>query len=448
MKEYRSMFHGKIRDKKMKKLYLPLAAAPLPVGDKKVKKLYLPLAAAAPLPVGVITQAMRRVYRRVEALVEEVPTKQVPSRSSLKRGRAAEFHNLSEKVVYMCYEDIGGGAGSMKKLKALQNLIPNSNKIDKASMLDDAIEYLKQLQLQVQKERCLLLNDDDKLGDEYSELELQFKLQFGRHRVVGSCNGLICLSVHYYSVQPQIIIWNPSTRKSVTLPMAPKPQCPNIMSVYGFGAHPTTQKYKVIRLEYKVESLFKLPAKVEIYTQGTRSWRDISSSAPPHYYVTPKWSRQPFLNGVVHWVCESFSEGGFRKWIMLFDTASESFSEFMLPTPLAQEPGTPILNSVKLFGESLALFCSGQSNNNSCCIWVMKEYGVAESWTMLFTFNILGMPQKIFGLRKNGEVLLASKNSLASYASATETLRDTGITISSGALVSFDSFMETLVLVE
>uniref|UniRef100_A0A0A9G7B9 BHLH domain-containing protein n=1 Tax=Arundo donax TaxID=35708 RepID=A0A0A9G7B9_ARUDO len=35
-------------------------------------------------------------------------------------------------------------------MKALQNLIPNSSKTDKASMLDDAIEYLKQLQLQVQ----------------------------------------------------------------------------------------------------------------------------------------------------------------------------------------------------------------------------------------------------------------------------------------------------------
>ncbi|XP_062221640.1 transcription factor PHYTOCHROME INTERACTING FACTOR-LIKE 15-like isoform X2 [Phragmites australis] len=37
-----------------------------------------------------------------------------------------------------------------EKMKALQNLIPNSSKTDKASMLDDAIEYLKQLQLQVQ----------------------------------------------------------------------------------------------------------------------------------------------------------------------------------------------------------------------------------------------------------------------------------------------------------
>ncbi|XP_058179358.1 transcription factor SPATULA-like isoform X1 [Rhododendron vialii] len=77
----------------------------------------------------------------LEALVEEVPTKQVPSRSSLKRGRAAEFHNLSEKRRRSRINE---------KMKALQNLIPNSNKTDKASMLDDAIEYLKQLQLQVQ----------------------------------------------------------------------------------------------------------------------------------------------------------------------------------------------------------------------------------------------------------------------------------------------------------
>ncbi|XP_047320061.1 transcription factor SPATULA-like [Impatiens glandulifera] len=58
-----------------------------------------------------------------------------------KRTRAAEFHNLSEKKRRSRINE---------KMKALQNLIPNSNKTDKASMLDEAIEYLKQLQLQVQ----------------------------------------------------------------------------------------------------------------------------------------------------------------------------------------------------------------------------------------------------------------------------------------------------------
>ncbi|KAA3475129.1 transcription factor PIF3 [Gossypium australe] len=37
-----------------------------------------------------------------------------------------------------------------EKMRALQELIPNCNKVDKASMLDEAIDYLKTLQLQVQ----------------------------------------------------------------------------------------------------------------------------------------------------------------------------------------------------------------------------------------------------------------------------------------------------------
>ncbi|XP_054823987.1 transcription factor SPATULA-like, partial [Prosopis cineraria] len=77
----------------------------------------------------------------IEALVERQPVKSVPPRSSSKRSRAAEVHNLSEKRRRSRINE---------KMKALQNLIPNSNKTDKASMLDEAIEYLKQLQLQVQ----------------------------------------------------------------------------------------------------------------------------------------------------------------------------------------------------------------------------------------------------------------------------------------------------------
>ncbi|GMI76886.1 hypothetical protein HRI_001357800 [Hibiscus trionum] len=76
-----------------------------------------------------------------EALVDEAPPKPGPPRSSSKRSRAAEVHNLSEKRRRSRINE---------KMKALQNLIPNSNKTDKASMLDEAIEYLKQLQLQVQ----------------------------------------------------------------------------------------------------------------------------------------------------------------------------------------------------------------------------------------------------------------------------------------------------------
>ncbi|PUZ63942.1 hypothetical protein GQ55_3G106200 [Panicum hallii var. hallii] len=62
------------------------------------------------------------------------------SRSN-KRSRTAEVHNLSER---RRRDRIN------QKMRALQELIPNCNKIDKASMLEEAIEYLKTLQLQVQ----------------------------------------------------------------------------------------------------------------------------------------------------------------------------------------------------------------------------------------------------------------------------------------------------------
>ncbi|KAM0025676.1 putative transcription factor bHLH family [Helianthus debilis subsp. tardiflorus] len=63
------------------------------------------------------------------------------SGSGSKRSRAAEVHNLSERRRRDRINE---------KMRALQELIPNCNKVDKASMLDEAIEYLKTLQLQVQ----------------------------------------------------------------------------------------------------------------------------------------------------------------------------------------------------------------------------------------------------------------------------------------------------------
>ncbi|XP_057798283.1 transcription factor PIF3-like isoform X3 [Salvia miltiorrhiza] len=61
--------------------------------------------------------------------------------SGSKRRRATEMHNLSER---RRRDRIN------QKMHALQELIPNCNKADKASMLDEAIEYVKNLKHQVQ----------------------------------------------------------------------------------------------------------------------------------------------------------------------------------------------------------------------------------------------------------------------------------------------------------
>ncbi|KAK6128148.1 hypothetical protein DH2020_038101 [Rehmannia glutinosa] len=62
------------------------------------------------------------------------------SQSSARRSRAAAVHNQSERRRRDRINE---------KMKALQKLVPNASKTDKASMLDEVIEYLKQLQAQV-----------------------------------------------------------------------------------------------------------------------------------------------------------------------------------------------------------------------------------------------------------------------------------------------------------
>ncbi|KAG2697874.1 hypothetical protein I3843_07G124800 [Carya illinoinensis] len=97
------------------------------------------------------TYSLRRTYEETESSagpsenVEEPQglRKQAPGRSCTggKRSRTAEVHNLSER---RRRDKIN------KRMRVLKELIPNCNKVDKASMLDEAIEYLKTLQLQLQ----------------------------------------------------------------------------------------------------------------------------------------------------------------------------------------------------------------------------------------------------------------------------------------------------------
>lgn len=87
-------------------------------------------------------EAEENDYRTEDIEFESAEAKmRARSSTSTKRSRAAEVHNQSERRRRDRINE---------KMRALQELIPRCNKSDKASMLDEAIEYLKSLQLQVQ----------------------------------------------------------------------------------------------------------------------------------------------------------------------------------------------------------------------------------------------------------------------------------------------------------
>ncbi|CAA7050100.1 unnamed protein product [Microthlaspi erraticum] len=93
-----------------------------------------------PIQIQPATETEKRKER--EVTTNEIEgSEEARGSTSRKRSRAAEMHNISER---RRREKIN------ERMKALQEVIPRCNKSDKASMLEDAIDYVKSLQMQIQ----------------------------------------------------------------------------------------------------------------------------------------------------------------------------------------------------------------------------------------------------------------------------------------------------------
>lgn len=297
------------------------------------------------------------------------------------------------------------------------------------------------------KEHYLLLPDDKKFDENYVELDFPFNSTIGYFRIVGSCNGLICLCDDYFQDAENVILWNPCLRKSVTLALPEKPQNP-YMCVIGFGFDLSKNVFKVVRIIYEKECLnqLRVPPNVEVYEQGGGEWRGIGCAPPQYFIVEFMWS-QVFVHDAVHWVAYNPSvAGGFHNLIIAFEMRYDMFREIELPPVVADQ--RPTCLSVTLFKDSLAVLCGGQSGSGACSVWVMRDYGVFETWTKLYNITLPDFLSRTLGFRKNGEILITSDTGeLISYDSATKTMTNTIIQGSSYSLKVL-SFVESLVLLE
>nr|XP_016515370.1 PREDICTED: transcription factor PIF7-like [Nicotiana tabacum] len=77
----------------------------------------------------------------IAGLENKETERETKAHNTLGRSRTAAVHNQSERRRRDRINE---------KMKALQKLVPNASKTDKASMLDEVIKYLKQLQAQIQ----------------------------------------------------------------------------------------------------------------------------------------------------------------------------------------------------------------------------------------------------------------------------------------------------------
>ncbi|XP_022747910.1 F-box protein At3g07870-like [Durio zibethinus] len=243
----------------------------------------------------------------------------------------------------------------------------------------------------------------------------------GEPSMVGSCNGLLCLSINY---PEDFYVWNPVRNEYVTLPMPNIKAGNRLCSYSGFGFCPRTDTYKVIRM-VRYGSMPSMAwtgssnqAMCEVYTLGTNTWRTIEDVPVPHYGGLI--CKTPF-NGAVHWICSfKINDEKFPLWICAFKIEDENWASILLPLPLLEVPGLEFTDQRKelllswlqlgVLDNCLAIF--DKSQDSLLNIWMMKDYGVRESWIKGWSVESR-MPSEIhvpsllpLKLTKDGDLLM------------------------------------------
>uniref|UniRef100_A0A5B7AF69 Putative F-box protein CPR30-like n=1 Tax=Davidia involucrata TaxID=16924 RepID=A0A5B7AF69_DAVIN len=269
-------------------------------------------------------------------------------------------------------------------------------------------------------------------NDETFTIPINLNIPFLRiskpFRISGTCDGLVCLSV--VPLASIILLWNPATRVFKDLPTSPiaRPNTLPIKVVLGFGFDQNAKDYKLLRIVYYCYPL----SQVEVYSLSTNSWREIKTDLRCLIFES---SCSVFLKGRFHWTAIGFQELNGRELIVSFDMGDEVFC-YTKPPPFRfrddddydDDDDDCLRWHLVVFKECLGMIiCSDNGPNKKFDIWVMNEYGVAESWTKHISFGPYPGINRPMRCGKKCEVLLEKDDGdLVLYDPTSQTTKDLG----------------------
>ncbi|CAI0383790.1 unnamed protein product [Linum tenue] len=229
-------------------------------------------------------------------------------------------------------------------------------------------------------------------------IQVPFWPSMPEFEVIGSCNGLLCLSDSLYG--DALYVYNPFAGKFTQLPKSEHYAGQEV--VFGFGFHPRTKEYKVIKIVYyrgrgrssgsgRPVGSRRMMSDVQILTLGSSSgWRTQPKFS--HHFLRSK-PGEALVNGRLHWVTRPRRCNPVRRLISL-DLGDEQFRE--VPKPDCGGLNRCNLSLVAVRG---CLGAAVHCNYGRLEIWVMKEYNVKESWVKELSIGAY-MPK---GLKQNVE---------------------------------------------
>ncbi|MED6196797.1 hypothetical protein PIB30_050667 [Stylosanthes scabra] len=193
--------------------------------------------------------------------------------------------------------------------------------------------------------------------------------------IIGSCNGLLCL-LESFGMKSRVMLWNPCTGLA-----SPSLEIQGFLSVYGFGYDHVNDKYKLCKIEYQGQKQKPKPHRytIRIYTFCPNpSWRTIQVQDIPGNSISGK-RRGVFVPDTATLNSIRSHETTLDCFVLSLDLVKESFSEFSLP--YKGPDNETIVQELCVLRNCLAVCFKHQETSWS--VWLMKEYGVTQSWTKL-----------------------------------------------------------------
>ncbi|PIA59640.1 hypothetical protein AQUCO_00400498v1 [Aquilegia coerulea] len=237
-----------------------------------------------------------------------------------------------------------------------------------------------------------------------------FSVTTGKLTLVNSCSGLVCLS-DYRTV---MVLCNPVTKESIEVPfdlVEPLPAADYIQQFdLGFGHDPLTDTYKVIRIDISFSASDLGDCKVYLYTLGSKEWRKIPT--PGRLCRAYYEETGPYVNGAVHWYKltdkSRYGDAQLRiDSIVAFNVGSEKFQEIPDICSKLLKVGASYSLGVLQGLLSQYIFYSSEGLYD---VWLMKDYGVKESWSRLRTITFPSYSIKPLVIKKDANMFLENSS--------------------------------------